>query len=86
MRDFRAKQRNTQKINEKLKEFEATKNSAGKARAKHKEAKAKYDAKVEEIQPKITEIEKKLSAMEKEIPANFAVAPMTTKIMAAVSD
>lgn len=60
-----------QKINEKLKEFEATKNSAGKARAKHKEAKAKYDAKVEEIQPKIAEIDKKLAAMEKEIPADI---------------
>lgn len=60
-----------QKINEKLKEFEATKNSAGKARAKHKEAKAKYDAKVEEIEPKISEIDKKLSAMEKEIPAEI---------------
>jgi len=59
-----------QKINEKLKEFEVTKNSAGKARAKHKEAKAKYDAKVEEIQPKINELEAKLSAMEKEIPAD----------------
>ena len=50
-----------QKINEKLKEFEATKNSAGKARAKHKEAKAKYDAKVEEIEPKISEIVKSIS-------------------------
>ena len=60
-----------QKINEKLKEFEATKNSAGKARAKHKEAKAKYDAKVSELQPKISEIENKLSKMEKEIPAEI---------------
>lgn len=60
-----------QKINEKLKEFEATKNSAGKARAKHKEAKAKYDAKVAELQPKISEIENKLSKMEKEIPAEI---------------
>ena len=55
------------KINEKLKEFEVAKNNAGKARAKHREAKEKFEAKKMEMQPKLTEIETKLKSLEKEI-------------------
>ena len=55
------------KINEKLKEFEVAKNNAGKARAKHREAKEKYESKRNDMQPKLVELDNKLKALEKEI-------------------
>ena len=52
------------KIRELLKQFEQTKNSALKARAKHKEAKDKYNNKLDEIEPKINEIKKQMKELE----------------------
>ena len=55
------------KIREILKQFEQTKNSALKARAKHKEAKDNYNNKIAEIEPKIDMIKKQMKDLEKSI-------------------
>lgn len=55
------------KVKELLKEFENAKQTALKARAKHKECKEKFDKKVSMLQPKIDEIVSSLEKMEKDI-------------------
>lgn len=56
------------KIKELLKEFEIARNTAIKARNKHKECKEKFEEKANIIQPKILELKKKMSSLEKSLP------------------
>jgi len=55
------------KVKDLLKEFENAKQTALKARAKHKECKEKYDKKASMLQPKIDELTETLSKMEKDL-------------------
>lgn len=55
------------KVKELLKNFESAKQTALKARAKHKESKEKYDKKASMLQPKIDELTETLSKMEKDL-------------------
>lgn len=67
------------KINERLKEFEVTKNNALKARARHKEAKEVYDKKVCELQPEIDKLKSELAKAESKVDKSLFTRYTTIK-------
>ncbi len=67
------------KINERLKEFEVTKNNALKARARHRSAKEVYDKKVSDMEPEIKKVTAELKKLESKISKDMLTKYKTIK-------